>query len=170
MHTSNSGQLSFDIYKLYSWNTIRRWANMQASINFALLSWWQTAEFSAWKHLERRWMRILEEKDKTGTNTVPNAKADWQLDFSLQSRRHAVLTFNCCSYLCLCTTGPMRLSSWRATLPGPLVCLWPTWWKALLRTCTRCTLCPHWSRWGDWKQAIHFAVWQNLHDEIHRII
>lgn len=50
--------------------------------------------------------------------------------------------------VCLCTAGPTRSSSWRATLPGPSACPWPTWWKASQRTYTKCTPCPRWSRWG----------------------
>lgn len=50
--------------------------------------------------------------------------------------------------VCLWTAGPTRSSSWRATLPGPSACLWPTWWKASQRTYTKCTPCPRWSRWG----------------------
>lgn len=50
--------------------------------------------------------------------------------------------------VCLCTAGPTRSSSWRATLPGPSACLWLTWWKASQRTSTKCTPCPRWSRWG----------------------
>lgn len=57
--------------------------------------------------------------------------------------------------VCLCTAGPMRSSSWRATLPGPSVCLWPTWWKASQRTYTKCTPCPHWSRWGSEEEPSH---------------
>lgn len=64
--------------------------------------------------------------------------------------------------LCVCTAGPMRSSSWRAILPGPLVCLWLTWWKASWKTCTKCTLCPHLSRWGYSEQAIHFSLWKSV--------
>lgn len=66
--------------------------------------------------------------------------------FNYQHERN--MTFFFLSFV-ICAAGPMRLSSWRATLLGPLVCLWLTWWKASWRTCTKCTQCPHWSRYGD---------------------
>lgn len=68
------------------------------------------------------------------------------------------------------TAGPTRLSNWRATLPGPLACLWLTWWKASWRTCTKCTLCPHWSRWGDWEQAIHVLANPTWWNSLYRLI
>lgn len=80
---------------------------------------------------------ILEEEVEA--NTAPNRNTSRQRFFLFSSWS-----------LIVCTAGLMRLSSWRATLPGPLVCLWQTWWKASRRTCTKCTLCPLWSRWGDY--------------------
>ena len=86
-----------------------------------------------------------------GANAVPDTTADGQLDFLFSSSTlQAVLTFLIFCFLsCVFTAEPTRLSSWRATPPGPSVCLWPTWWKVSPRTCTKCTLCPHWSRWGE---------------------
>lgn len=57
-----------------------------------------------------------------------------------------------------CAAEPTRSSSWRATLPGPSACLWPTWWRASWRTCTRCTRCPRWSRWGASRARCHFLL------------